>query len=346
MAREGPFWAPMSSFPKAATKTVQQRRAEKAAVALRKQGKVLSPVRVTGRKMATTFWGNAWCTNLESYSDYANRLPRGRTYVRTGAVLDLVIDTGRVTALVQGRDRYDVTIKIAPVEETTWRSVIQVAGQQVGSLMDLLAGDLPDVVIQAITRPQEGLFPHPREIALSCSCPDWATMCKHVAAVMYGIGARLDSDPRLLFKLRRVDASQLVAGTVAEAVRATSLPSQRRFTGDLASVFGIELETSPAEAPAAPRPKAPAQAQAAPKPIATPKRAAPKPAPPRAAIAPPRPAPPPITWTRVELGWLGVTRAQVDRWLREGLLKRGKKRGELIETAAFRPLIEEIAARS
>ena len=94
---------------------VAQRRAQAAReVAKRvKKGQKIYPVRIEGRTIASTFWGKAWCTNLESYSDYANRLPRGRTYVRNGSVVHLKIDKGRIEALVSGSELYEIQIDIA-----------------------------------------------------------------------------------------------------------------------------------------------------------------------------------------------------------------------------------------
>jgi hypothetical protein len=169
------------------------------------EGRTLSPVEVRGRKIATTFWGDAWCSNLEAYSDFANRLPRGRTYVRNGSVIDLQIERGRVRALVSGTSLYEVAIGMQPLPRPRWTRIKTQCAGQITSLVELLRGSLSDSVMEIVTRKGEGLFPSPREISLSCSCPDWATMCKHVAATLYGVGARLDRAPELLFTLRCVD---------------------------------------------------------------------------------------------------------------------------------------------
>ena len=202
---------------------------------------------VEGRKIAASFWGRAWCENLESYRDYEYRLPRGRSYVRHGAVLDLQITGGKVAGLVCGSEIYEVEISIKPLAQAHWSHVKTRCAGQIGSLIELLEGRLSEGVMRIVTHPGEGLFPMPAEIQMACSCPDSATMCKHVAAVMYGVGARLDARPELLFVLRKVEHSELVAGaTDFEAARSGS----RRKTieeGQLSDVFGIEIaEVMPA----------------------------------------------------------------------------------------------------
>src|ERR1019366_3464256 len=178
---------------------------------LRKKGHSVSPVTVEGRTIAKTFWGKAWCENLERYSDFANRLPRGRTYVRNGSVIDLQIASGEVKALVSGSEIYEIAGKITPVTKARWKSICKDCAGAIDSLVELLQGRLSTGVMERICREKTGLFPSPNEIQLSCSCPDWASMCKHVAAVLYGIGARLDQQPELLFRLRKVDQHDLLA---------------------------------------------------------------------------------------------------------------------------------------
>ena len=220
-------------------------RAQKATKALEKNGQKMNPVRIEGRSIARSFWGKAWCENLESYSDYANRLPRGRTYVRNGSVVDFVIAPGEISALVSGSDLYRVTIKIQPVQKAEWKALKTDCAGRVGSLMDLLQGKLSAQVMEIITRRETGLFPRPGEIGLSCSCPDWAGMCKHVAATLYAVGARLDQNPELLFVLRGADHLELVT-EATESVTigvSSSLDGSATLTGEnLAEIFGIEIE--------------------------------------------------------------------------------------------------------
>lgn len=202
---------------------------------------------IQGNKIARSFWGQAWCANLESYSDYANRLPRGRSYVRHGCVADLKIDRGRVTALVSGTDLYEIAISINPLPVARWASVTMKCAGQIDSLLALLRGNLPDTIMEVVTSRDHGLFPSPREIELDCSCPDWADMCKHVAAALYGVGARLDEKPELLFALRGVDHLDLLEGAAAAATGAAALPTGAKVLdpSDLSSLFGIEIDAAP-----------------------------------------------------------------------------------------------------
>src|SRR6266852_2894834 len=193
---------------------VAQRRMKAAGemAKLKKKGHPVSPVLVEGRTIVKTFWGKAWCENLERYSDFANRLPRGRTYVRNGSVIDLQIAPGEVKALVSGSQIYKVAVKVAPVTKARWKSICEDCAGAIDSLVELLQGRFSKGVMERVCRQKTGLFPSPAEIKLSCSCPDWAGMCKHVAAVLYGIGARLDQQPDLLFRLHEVDEKDLIAG--------------------------------------------------------------------------------------------------------------------------------------
>src|SRR5947208_8970838 len=193
----------------------KRRRAEREVAKLKKRGQAIAPVRIEGRKIAKSFWGQSWCSNLERYSDYANRLPRGRTYVRNGSVVDLQIVKGEVVAFVSGSELYKIKIGIAPVAARRWKSICRDCSGTIDSLVELLQGRLAKGVMDRVCREGDGLFPTPAEIELSCSCPDWADMCKHVAAALYGVGARLDEKPQLLFALRGVDESELLAGAGA-----------------------------------------------------------------------------------------------------------------------------------
>lgn len=236
----------------------RREKALKMAMKEKKAGKTLSPVIIEGRKIAKTFWGTAWCDNLESYSDYQNRLPRGRTYVRNGSIIDLVIGPGKVSAQVMGSNLYTIKIVIAPVSESHWKSLVKECTGSIASLVELLQGKFSKSVMERICQPKTGLFPPPKDITLNCSCPDWAVMCKHVAAVLYGIGARLDDVPELLFTLRQVDAGDLVTQAAELPDKATKAPSRGKVLDDdqLADVFGLEMDEV---APPAPEKKTPAR---------------------------------------------------------------------------------------
>ncbi len=237
----------------------KRQQAQQTLAKLRKQGQSVAPVTIEGRKIAKSFWGESWCTNLERYSDYAYRLPRGRSYVRNGFVVDLQIAKGRITAKVSGSDLYQVKVAIAPVAKTRWKSICRDCAGTIDSLIELLQGRLAKAVMDRVCRQGDGLFPSPEEIKLSCSCPDWADMCKHVAAALYGVGARLDEKPQLLFVLRGVDENELIAsaGQDISLTKAAPVSAQVLDDSDVAALFGLEMaETANSNipTPAAPKP--------------------------------------------------------------------------------------------
>lgn len=221
----------------------RRRHAAREMAQLKKNGHAMSPVVIHGRTIGKTFWGKAWCDNLERYSDYANRLPRGRTYVRNGSVVDLQVVPGVVTARVSGSNLYGVAVTVAPVPQPRWHSICKDSAGAIDSLVELLQGRFSRGVMERICQQRTGLFPSPEEIKLSCSCPDWASMCKHVAAVLYGIGARLDEQPELLFRLRGVDEHELIAKAGAGLTLAAKGPAVEKVLdrSDLSELFGLDL---------------------------------------------------------------------------------------------------------
>lgn len=228
----------------------KRRKAERKLAKLKKQGKSISPVAIEGRTIAKSFWGQSWCSNLERYSDYENRLPRGRSYVRNGSVVDLQIKKGEVTAMVAGSELYNVKISIRPVTPGRWKAICRDCAGTVDSLVELLQGRLAKGVMDRVCREGDGLYPSPGEIKLSCSCPDWADMCKHVAATLYGVGARLDEIPQLLFILRNVDEKELLAGVERGLPLAEAKPNKQKILeeSDVAALFGLEMsEAAPIE---------------------------------------------------------------------------------------------------
>ena len=236
------FWGYREYLP------VAQRRANaaKEVAKLKNQGRAISPVVIEGRKIATSFWGKAWCDNLERYSDFANRLPRGRTYVNNGSVIDLQIARGKAEALVSGSEIYRVKIDIAVAAPARWKAICADCAGSVGSIVELLQGRLSKHVMERVCRDADGLFPAPKEIQMSCSCPDWADMCKHVAATLYGVGARLDRDPDLLFTLRGVDRSELVSTGADVSITEAAAQSDRVLaSADVAALFGLEFDAAP-----------------------------------------------------------------------------------------------------
>jgi uncharacterized Zn finger protein len=242
-------WHPYVSVAK------KRRQAEREVAKLKKRGRSIAPVKIEGRTIARSFWGQAWCTNLERYSDYENRLPRGRTYVRKGSVVDLQIARGEVAAMVAGSDLYKIKIAISPVKTSRWRAICRDCAGTIDSLVELLQGRFAKGVMDRVCREGDGLFPSPAEIKLSCSCPDWADMCKHVAAALYGVGARLDEKPQLLFVLRGVDENELIAGAGTDLLLSKAAPYGAKVLdhGDVAALFGLEMaETASFDTSAAP----------------------------------------------------------------------------------------------
>ena len=236
----------------------KRRLAQRKLAKLRKQGQSVAPVTIEGLTIAKTFWGKSWCTNLERYSDFETRIPRGRTYVRNGSVLDLQIARGEVAAMVAGSSLYKVKITIAPVTAARWKAICRDCAGAIDSVVELLQGRLASGVMDRVCRQGDGLFPSPEEIKLSCSCPDWADMCKHVAAALYGVGARLDERPQLLFVLRGVDENDLLANAGQDLALARAAPGAAKILddSDVAALFGLEMAetaTPDAAAPTAPK---------------------------------------------------------------------------------------------
>lgn len=210
----------------------------------RSSGLPASAVVIAGRAIATSFWGRSWCDTMESYGDFENRLPRGRTYVRNGSVVDLQVQSGLVSAWVSGSRLYETTVQVAPLDPARWNAMVEQHARQVSSLVDLLQGRLPASLLDALASRSSGLFPRPAELTFSCSCPDWAMMCKHVAAVLYGVGARLDHDPGLFFLLRGVEVSDLALAS-ANVDLGGGFVADELAGADLGHLFGIELDAAP-----------------------------------------------------------------------------------------------------
>ncbi len=242
----------MSWYPPYVSVAQKRAKAEKKLKSLRKKMPDLKPVVIEGRTLATTWWGSSWNKNLERYADFSNRIGRGRSYVRHRAVLDLKIKPGKVTALVLGSARkpYEIKIDIKPVNPAKWAVLRRDCQGQLKSLQGLLAGKFPKDLAQVFFAEDSGLFPVPEEISFDCSCPDWADMCKHVAAALYGIGARFDEEPQLFFKLRGVKIEDLITQAVKDKSKKLLRKSNKKSgkvidDADLGAVFGIEMENEP-----------------------------------------------------------------------------------------------------
>jgi uncharacterized Zn finger protein len=243
-------------FPEYVSVAQRRKRAARKLAQLRKKGQHPEPIQIDGRAIATTFWGKAWCDHLESHADLASRLPRGRSYVRNGSVIDLQIAKGEVRALVSGSEIYEVNVRIQPLAAARWKAVRHECAGQVATVVELLAGRFSSAVMDVLCHRQKGLFPATREVSMSCSCPDGAWLCKHLAAVLYGVGARLDHAPELLFTLRGVDGAELVAAAGRVGTLASAAPAEGGIREEhLADIFGIEMEAPAAAANAVKRPR-------------------------------------------------------------------------------------------
>lgn len=309
-------WAPYVPVAK------KRANAEKMVKALQKKGRVCHPVLVEKRAIAATFWGKKWCENLEHYSDYANRLPRGRTYVRNGSVVDLQIGQEKISALVAGSQVYEVSITVRPLEPALWQTILQNCVGKVASLVELLQGRMPSGVMEVVTQAGSGLFPTPRQISFRCSCPDSASMCKHIAATLYGVGNRLDSQPELLFQLRHIDPAELIQKAVnLSLVQAETDSSQNLEDGDLSALFGIDLG-GPALATA---PGLVVPAKLAPAAKLPEKKVASK-----VPATPAKPAKRNKSISASELSARGVPVHMRQSWLKSGVLLATDRRGEYV----------------
>jgi len=237
--------------------SVRHANAKREACKLTKKGNSLRPIHIRSKAIATSFWGIAWCNNLEIYADWANRMPRGRTYARNGAIVDLQIDAGTITALVSGSSLYKIKISIETIDAKRWQAIRDDCGRQISSLIDLMRGKLPNVVLTRLTDPNLGMFPSFKELKFKCSCPDYATLCKHIAATLYGVGHLLDSEPGLFFKMRGVNQAELVGDAIATQAAEDTLGFNLQSDlacEDLGAIFGIDLAKTSEERSAASRP--------------------------------------------------------------------------------------------
>ena len=246
------YYGGYGGFPRYVSVAEKRARARRKFEQLKKKHPGIRPVTIEGNTLVRTWWGKAWNGNLGKYADYANRIGRGRSYLRHGAVLDLQIEPGEVHALVQGSQGspYKVTIKIKPISAPVWKEIKTACTGQLASLQELLAGRFPKGLTELFTAKGSGLFPAPQEIDFQCSCPDYAYMCKHVAAVLYGIGTRLDEDPGLFFVLRKVKMDDLITQTVRDKSESLLRQAKKKTSrviedADLGEVFGIEMESGP-----------------------------------------------------------------------------------------------------
>jgi uncharacterized Zn finger protein len=241
-------------FPRYVSVGEKKAKAAKKLAQLKKKNKDINPIILNGSKLTNTWWGKAWNKNLESYADYSNRIGRGRSYVRHGAVLDLKIQAGKITALVQGSTSrpYSIEIDIKSIPKAKWNKIIKACQGQLTSVAKLIDGKFPKELQEIFTEKGSGLFPKPSEINFDCSCPDWASMCKHVATALYGIGSRLDEDPSLFFTLRKLKMDDLVSEVAKDISKNMLSKAKKKISrviddSDVSKMFGIDMdeETEP-----------------------------------------------------------------------------------------------------
>lgn len=238
------YWGEFTQYSQISAEELRK-KADSSARQAKKKGQALEPVTVSGRQICKSWWGQAWCRNLEQYADYASRLDRGKRYLRSGAVIDLKINGGRIEARVQGNRKvpYKIEVRISPLSEESCQGIIERCGRKIENMEALISGRFPDDLKELFTG-MDGLFPHPREISFGCSCPDWALMCKHVAAVMYGIGVRVDENPFWFFQLRGIDVERFIGVALANKVDSmlanADKPSRRILEDErISDLFGV-----------------------------------------------------------------------------------------------------------
>ena len=179
------------------------------------------------------------------YADYENRIERGRSYLRNDAVVDLKIKGNEIYSRVLGGGYkpYRIRIRIDALSERQRLNIEQQASGKLQDLESLIQGNFPKDLKNLFFQ-KGGLFPSPNEIHFDCNCPDWADMCKHVAAVMYGIGIRIDTNPTQLFELRGIPIESLLTRVIDDKVsnmlKNVDVKSARIIKdADISSIFGI-----------------------------------------------------------------------------------------------------------
>lgn len=239
----------MARYPKYVSVAEKKARNERKIKKLEKKIENLKPIRIKGRKIAKTWWGEAWNNNLEIYADYSNRLSRGRSYVGQGAIADLKIDDGRVDALVigSGRNPYNIQITVEPLGAEKYKNLIKKIEGKLSSLEDLIKGKFPKVLEEIFVSSESNLFPKSDEIHFYCDCPDYATMCKHVVATLYGVGAKFDEEPLLFFKLRNIQVEDLISSTIEKTSKKLIEQSENKSErviedSDMMAIFDIDLD--------------------------------------------------------------------------------------------------------
>ncbi|MCE2515019.1 MAG: helix-turn-helix domain-containing protein [Acidobacteria bacterium] len=268
----------MHWYPRYLSIGARRARALPEMLRLRERGVHVQPIETTGQTVARRFWGRRWFDHLDSFAGREDRLALGRALVRRGAVCHLEIRPGVVEAMVAGSALYRVVVRMRTTEPTAWQAVVRACAGRVGSIPDLLRGALPNGAIEAVTDPDRGLLPRREEIDPHCGCADGTALCRHAAAALYGVGLRLDAAPELLFRLRGVDETDLIAAGPAPAGAppagaAAGRPPADPVPADLAPADPVPADPVPAD----PVPANPASEDSAPPGSAPPDSAAARP---------------------------------------------------------------------
>lgn len=197
------------------------------------------------KNICNSWWGNAWCKNLERYADCNNRIDRGKSYLKNNMVIDLKINGGEIYAKVQGSRKtpYTVKITIDPIDEKKRLRIEEQATGKIQNLEALINGTFPEE-LKDIFFQNDGLFPSLKEIHFNCSCPDFARMCKHVSAALFGVGIRLDKNPIYFFQMRGINiddfVNKAVFGKVNKMLENTDVITTRIIQeSDITKLFGI-----------------------------------------------------------------------------------------------------------
>lgn len=199
------------------------------------EGTELHPVGASSRKLAEHFWGSAWMRHLALCEAGGLCLSPGRTLLRHGCVLDLEIAPCSIRALVSAQELYEVALTLEPLDEEKRLALRTACAGNVGSLVALLEGQANDDLLHTLCDPENGLLPAPEDWHMSCTCPDWAEPCPHAAAAIYAAGVLIDRDPSLLFVLRALDPSALIAPPAVDTDAFLD-------PADLGQTFGIDIE--------------------------------------------------------------------------------------------------------
>ena len=170
-------------------------------------------------QFSRTWWGQRFIAALEEFTDEA-RLGRGRSYASNGRIIEYTLSKGTVTAKVRGSINpyfgvykepiYKTSITIKAITSNDWAKVIRQIASRADLITKLLMNEMPDTIEDAFSGLGLHLLPHSeRDFETSCSCPDWANPCKHIAGVYYLLASALDNDPFLMFELRGLSREDL-----------------------------------------------------------------------------------------------------------------------------------------